>query len=132
MKETSDCGLRIADCGLILAQASPDVVIKAADYASRQSDRWLFIALLIVFLLAMGMLTKWGMKQLEQRDLRINELGNELGKVREEHADQMVAQADKFAQIIAENTIAVRMNAEIFGRLKGHLEVIQPVPALKP
>lgn len=35
---------------MILAQ-SPTDVVKIADYASRQSDRWMFIAILVLFII---------------------------------------------------------------------------------
>lgn len=38
----------------------------ATDYASTQSDRWMFVAMLVIFLLAVVFLAKWFMQQLDK------------------------------------------------------------------
>lgn len=42
----------------------PSITTKVADYAAQQSDRWLFIALLVVGGLSIAWLAKWFMAQL--------------------------------------------------------------------
>ena len=49
-------------------------VTDAADYASAQSDRWLFIVLLIVFLLAIGWMARWFMARNDALQARVDGL----------------------------------------------------------
>jgi len=44
----------------------PDTILEIADYGSQQSDRWLFIALLVVAGVAFVWLTKWFIAQIEK------------------------------------------------------------------
>lgn len=107
---------------------NPTEVVKIVDHAAAASDRWMFVAMLIIFLVTIGWLTKWGMNQLEKRDARINALSDELSSVRKDHALAMVAQADRFATVVANNTAAL----QAFIQQQGRLEIVQPTPALKP
>jgi len=52
-------------------------VAKAADYAAIQSDRWLFVATLIVFLAAIGFTAKWLMARNDALQGRVDGLQKE-------------------------------------------------------
>lgn len=117
---------------------SPADLIKTATYASQQSDRWLFIAMLIIFLLAIGAITRWGMQELAKRDLKIAELSKEINGLWQNHSERAIEHSEKLAelvtsnsQVIANNSMALGHNTEIFGRIKGALELIKQTPALK-
>src|SRR6185369_16119093 len=89
---------------VILGQTALDLASKAADVSAKQSDRWHEDALLVIFFVTLGALTRWGMKQLDSRDQRIEALGVELGKTREKFSDFAINQSEKMATVITHNT----------------------------
>lgn len=106
---------------------NPADAIKIADHAANASDRWLFIVLLVVFLIAIGVLVKWGMRQLEIRDARINSLTDQQAKNQE-------TQMDRISTVVANNTAALQANTaalQAFQTFQGRLELVQPVPPLR-
>lgn len=110
---------------------TPDQLTKVADYASVQSDRWLFIALLIVFLIAIALLTKWGMSQLDKRDVKIDALQKELGEVRKEQSALALNHAERFATIIANNTACIERNTAMSERKLNVLDQIEKNTGVK-
>lgn len=89
---------------VFLAQVSVDETQKLVDTIANKNDRWLFVALLVVFLLAIGWLARWGMRQLELRDAQITALGKELGEVRKEYAAFAIATTKDLSSVLARNT----------------------------
>jgi hypothetical protein len=92
----------------------------ATDYASAQSDRWLFVAMLIVFLCAMYFTVRWGMAQLANRDGRIDALNDKLNSY-------LMTSVEKLSGVIAHNTDVIRANTEMSARKMNILERVEQV-----
>jgi hypothetical protein len=60
--------------------STSQAVAKAADYAAIQSDRWMFVATLIVFLLAIGFVAKWLMARNDALQARVDGLQKEFNE----------------------------------------------------
>lgn len=73
-----------------------------ADHASNQSDRWLFVALLILAVLAMLMIWRW---IVADRD----KLANRLTEITDRH----IAMTEKVADVVANNTVAFNNLKEV-------------------
>jgi hypothetical protein len=106
---------------------NPEDAVKFVDHAAGANDRWLFVALLIVFLVAIAALAKWGMRQLEIRDARINTLTDQQAKSQE-------TQGDRMALVVANNTAALQANTaalQAFQQYQHRLEIMHPIPPLR-
>jgi hypothetical protein len=103
--------LVLAFCALtsvqqILAQVpvTPGQVKEAIDVAAAQSDRWLFLAAIVVLLLFCASVIHWCMNQLDKQRLLNTELQGELTKyLRESNAD-LVAAIKLNSKIMEENS----------------------------
>lgn len=51
-----------------------DELIDAANYAAVQSDRWLFVALLIVFFVAIAWIVKYFTDEIQRLRIRVDEV----------------------------------------------------------
>jgi len=65
----------------------------AADYASKQPDRWLFVAALIVLLLFIGIAWRWIIADREKVSLRLTAM-----------TDRHIEVTEKLAEVVANNT----------------------------
>ncbi|MCA9325788.1 hypothetical protein KDA23_07080, partial [Candidatus Saccharibacteria bacterium] len=72
----------------------PETIQSAVDHAAVQSDRWLFLATLVVVGVCVFLLTRWMIGQLARRDTQ----------AREDRAELVL--------VIKENAIAMTKNAE--------------------
>jgi hypothetical protein len=87
---------------MTFATAFSDVVIKSADYASGQSDRWMFVVTLIIFLTAGAWMVRYFTAQ-----------------VKEARAEYKIL-ADKFTEHLmtahTEMSVALKDNATVTAR----------------
>ncbi len=125
----------------LLAQI--ETTIDQAERLAGQNDRVLFIVTLILFFAAGGVAMKWFMGQLKERDtaleaqrvagdLKMAALYTELGHVRENFNQYLIAAAREMHQVIAQNndiikanTIVVQENTEMSQKKLGVLAEIQ-------
>lgn len=75
-----------------------ELIKKTADYAAMQSDRWLFIALLIIGMLGMWMLAKYFTRQHELLASRLDETN--------------VYVRTTLATMVAESKVVIQMNTD--------------------
>lgn len=106
----------------VLAQI--DQVKEIADYAALQSDRWLFLAMLVVFLVAMYFTIRWGMAQLAARDGRIDALSKEFNT-------HLMTSVKELSAVISHNTDVIRGNTEMSQRKMNILERVENVISRK-
>lgn len=111
----------------LLAQATDagKLAMEAANFAANQSDRWHADAILIICFLAIGALTRWGMKQLDAKDAKIEALGNELGVRSKEWATFAITTSEKLAGIISHNSDVIEANTSLSERKINILDRIE-------
>ena len=85
-------------------------LIKTADYASQQTDRWMFVACLIVLLLFLGMAFRWFVKLLERKEV-------EAAADREMHRKSIEAIVTNYYEATTKHTDAIRENTAVLQRL---------------
>jgi len=73
-----------------------ETVVAIADHAARQSDRWLFLATLVCFLLAMLGLAKWFIADRSKLAERLTTM-----------TDRHIAQSEKLSEVVTNNTTAL-------------------------
>lgn len=78
---------------------TPDQILKMGDYAAVQSDRWLMVVLLIVFLVAVWLLGRWGLKRIEA--------------VEKQFHDYVLQQGEKTLMALTECRVALTSTSEI-------------------
>lgn len=104
----------------LLAQI--ESTIEQAERLAGQNDRVLFIVTLILFFVAGGVAMKWFMGQLKERDIaletqrvandeKIARLYTELGQVRENFNQYLIAAAREMHQVIAQNNDIIKANS---------------------
>ena len=76
--------------------------IAIANEAAKHDDRWLFIALLVIGLLAVWMIVKYFMAQIAVLSQRID-------AIHTEYQGYLRDQNDRLSKIIAENTAVLRL-----------------------
>lgn len=81
-------------------------LIKTADYASQQTDRWMFVACLIVLLLFLGMAFRWFVKLLERKEV-------EAAADREMHRKSIEAIVGNYYEATNKHTEAINQLARI-------------------
>jgi type VI protein secretion system component VasK len=85
-------------------------IIETANYAAAQNDRWLFIALLLIFLGAIAFMTRWFMKRMDKMQ------------------DQMTAVQDKFNSFLegknAELATVIQRNTDALNRCQEAMQRI--------
>ena len=82
---------------------NPADIKTIVDTAAGQSDRWLFIALIVIGLFAIWMFAKYFISELKVRDVKHDELNK---FVRDEHSE-----------LVAKCTIALAANTRVIERL---------------
>lgn len=82
-------------------------IIKAADHAAQQSDRWLFMVMLILFIVSVAFIIKWFIHSHSQ-------LGNRLTDMTDRH----IASMEKLGEIVAETKGVIQSNTEAMKDLK--------------
>lgn len=104
----------------------PTVVTKAADYAAQQSDRWLFIALLVVGGISIAFITRYFMAQLAAANTATYAAHQQL-------ADYLKTTAAQGIAIIAECRDAMhRVNARLEAAEDDRQFRDRPQGSLKP
>ncbi len=81
------------------------------DYAANQSDRWLFIAALVVLLLVVALIWKWMVGHVEKVSKRLEAV-----------TDRHIAQGEHMATVVANNTSALEESAQTNRELKSLIE----------
>lgn len=76
---------------------TPETVMDMADKASSHSDRWMFMAMLIVILMAFGLFTKWILGDRKA-------IGDRLTQITDRH----IQQTERLAEVVANNTQALK------------------------
>lgn len=84
----------------VTVTAAAEAASKAANYAALQSDRWMFVVTLIVFLVAIGWMAKWFMARFDALQLRID-------TVQKEFNDFLQARNTTLASAIEKNSHVV-------------------------
>jgi hypothetical protein len=80
----------------ILIKATSD----AATFAAAQSDRWLFVALLAIFLLSIGWMAKWFMARNDSLQVRVDALQKEFNDFLQNRHTAMMAVVDKNTNVL--------------------------------
>jgi predicted Holliday junction resolvase-like endonuclease len=81
-----------------------DDTLKTIDHASRQDDRWLFIALLVIGLITIWFLARYFMRQVEALQREIVATRTEFEQHLKTANAEMVAALTKSSEIIAQNS----------------------------
>ena len=81
-------------------------LIQAADHAAMQSDRWLFVALLLVFLSGGVVLWRWMVADREAVGKRLTDI-----------TDRHIAAGERLAEVVANNTVALKSNSEALAQV---------------
>ena len=92
-----------------IAQLTPTDVQKAADYASAQSDRWLFVALLIVGLLALSIVAKYFANQHALLAAKMDD-SNKFQR------ETLMNQLSETTRVVSKNTEALEDIREVMAR----------------
>lgn len=74
-----------------------DTITKIADHAAGQSDRWMFVVILAVFLIFLGVIWRWMVADREKVAKRLTEI-----------TDRHIEQSSKLSEVVANNTHALR------------------------
>lgn len=84
-----------------------DEVFRLADAAAQKSDRWLFIVLLIVLLLAVFLIVRWVMQDREKMAVRLTSM-----------TDRHIEQSQRLGEVVTNNTAALIANRETLDEVK--------------
>ena len=91
-----------------------DDTLKTIDHASRQDDRWMFIALLVIGLITIRFLAQYFMRQVEELQREIVATRTEFEQHLKTANAEMVAALTKSSEIIAQNSAILE---QIYQRL---------------
>ena len=96
----------------------PDpVTIKAASdaatFAAAQSDRWLFVVLLAIFLLSIGWMAKWFMARNDSLQARVDALQKEFNDFLQTRHSAMMAVVDKNTNVLESAVSTLTTAAEL-------------------
>jgi hypothetical protein len=83
-----------------------------ADYVAAQSDRWMFVALLIIGLLVCIALWRWMVADREITAKRLTEV-----------TDRHIAQSERLAEVVANNTAALHESNAVHREVKTIIEL---------
>ena len=101
---------------MIAAATQIEQLKQVADYATLQNDRWLFIAMLVIFLNAMYFTVRWGMRQLDKRDTKIEDLTKDVATARSEFNTFLISAVKELSAVISKNTEVIKENTEMSDR----------------
>jgi uncharacterized membrane-anchored protein YhcB (DUF1043 family) len=91
-----------------------DETLKTIDHASRQDDRWMFIALLVIGLITIRFLARYFMRQVADLQREIVATRTEFEQHLKTANAEMVAALTKSSEIIAQNSAILE---QIYQRL---------------
>ena len=91
-----------------------DDTLKTIDHASRQDDRWMFIALLVIGLITIRFLARYFMRQVADLQREIVATRTEFEQHLKTANAEMVAALTKSSEIIAQNSAILE---QIYQRL---------------
>ena len=91
-----------------------DETLKTIDHASRQDDRWMFIALLVIGLITIRFLAQYFIHQVEELQREIVATRTEFEQHLKTANAEMVAALTKSSEIIAQNSAILE---QIYQRL---------------
>lgn len=77
-------------------------ITNIADHAAQQSDRWLFIALLILFILASVVLWRWMVNDREKMEQRLSAM-----------TERHIEGQQKLVEVVTKNTEVVANNTRV-------------------
>jgi hypothetical protein len=93
-------------------------VIETANYAAMQSDRWLFVALLIIGLLAIGVLFKFFTSRLDNLQQRMD-------RQTEDFVSHLKTANKEMLEVIASAQETIAKNTNLIERVERKLELIK-------
>ena len=88
-------------------------VIEMVDHASRMNDRWLFVALLCIFIISISLLVRWFMKRWDSSDMRVTTLQDRLDAVRKEHTLYLQDANRRLSEVVAANTEMIKQATHV-------------------
>lgn len=96
-------------------------VLPVIEHASQASDRWLFIATLVILMLGGAMVIRWLVKSLEAKDVMMASERKELhGQMERERIEWRAARKEdqaEFLKVLTEKTEVMRTHTEALDRL---------------
>lgn len=93
-------------------------IVEAANYAAQQSDRWLFVALLIIGLFAIWVLFKFFTSRLDSLQQRMD-------KQTEEFVAHLKTANKEMLEVIASAQETIAKNTNLIERVERKLEVLK-------
>jgi hypothetical protein len=79
---------------------------KLADHAAEQSDRWMFAAIFILFVLALGVAWRWMINDREKVSTRLTQV-----------TDRHISAMERFSEVVATNTAALANNTDVLHKV---------------
>lgn len=93
-------------------------IVEAANYAAQQSDRWLFVALLIIGLFAIWVLFKFFTSRLDSLQQRMD-------RQTEEFVSHLKTANKEMLEVIASAQETIAKNTNLIERVERKLEVLK-------
>jgi hypothetical protein len=84
-----------------------DDILKAADHAAKQDDRWLFIALLVIGLITIWFITKYFMAQVVSLTEKVHKIQDNFTSYLQGQNKETVAALAKASMIIEQNSLVI-------------------------
>lgn len=78
-------------------------VLDVANYAAGQSDRWMFVAMLIIFILSVAWMVKYFTQQLDKANSRLTEISDKFSASLIETSKETVAALKETAVVLKSN-----------------------------
>lgn len=101
-------------------------IAKVADYAAIQSDRWLFVALLIVFLVAIGFTAKWLMARNDALQSRVDAIQKEFNDFLQNRHSSMAALVEKNSTVLEKSLATLETAAGLLKQVSENIERRNP------
>jgi hypothetical protein len=97
---------------------TPAAVIETANYVAHQSDRWMFVALLIIGLLAIWVLFKFFTS-------RMDSLQSRMDRQTEDFVNHLKTANKEMLEVIASAQETISKNTNLIERVERKLEVLK-------
>jgi len=93
---------------------SPDLIQSTADYASRQSDRWLFVAILLIGIVAVTWIIKYFSGQVKESRAEIAFVSTAFNR-------HLIEANREMLSLVASCKIAIEQNTSVINRVERKL-----------
>lgn len=97
-------------------------IINAADHAAMQSDRWLFVATLLILIVGAVFLWRWMTEDRKAVAERLTSI-----------TDRHITQSEKLAEVVTNNTAALQTNSQMMAKVAdqiGRCEAVRKVQSI--